>query len=64
MQARLPWQRRELEQRVQALETLINQEAIVRVTLHRPERKRNQAALDWLRRELARTRETMGEGTP
>jgi len=59
MSPRLPWQRGELVARMAALETLINQEALSRTVIHRPERKRNRAALDWLRRELARTRETL-----
>jgi hypothetical protein len=57
MTPRIPWQRRELIERAEALETLLNQEALSRVTMYRPERKRNQASIDWLRRELALVRE-------
>lgn len=53
-------QRRELEQRERALETLLNQEAVTRVVRPRPvPQRRNAAALNWLRRELLRVRDEL-----
>lgn len=58
--------RRELEQRERAIETLLNQEAVQRLEQARgvvepPRRKRSQAAIDWLRRELVRVREHLSQ---